>query len=121
MDIPLGVGAAIPAPPGSYSLANSSAVSYEDAYQFDYTIKNGTITTTLVGGSYTRTFLSGFRNGETATFDVLSYVGYVPANELVLANNGTYIKTETYSTGEVPPQVCTSSTHGYRLNQLITP
>lgn len=107
VDVPLGVVVATQA-------TSAAAGSYQEDYQFTYTINNGEITTTLVSGSYTRTYLSGFRAGLTSSFDVLNDVGYLSGNELLLMHNGTYVKTESYSDGVVRPQVCTSSTRGNR-------
>jgi hypothetical protein len=116
VDIVLGVGTFTPVPPGSsFTSTDSSASSWTEMHQFTYTVADGIITTQLVPGSYTQTFLTGPRAGQTASQDVLSnevYISNSGANYLSISD-GTSVETKTYSNGDVRPQVCTRSGRGF--------
>jgi hypothetical protein len=116
VQILLGVGTFTPVPPGTFSSTNSSASSWKSAHQFTYTISGGIILTTLVNGSYTQTFQSGPRTGQTATQDSLSNAAYISAdgNSYLAMSEGTQVETKTYSNGDVRPEVCTRTTRGFK-------
>jgi hypothetical protein len=114
----MGVSTYVPVPPGTFTAATSSASSWEVQYNFTYTV-SGTkiITMTLTPGSYLQTFLSGPRNGQTVTQDILDSYGYMTADGKTLSTirKGTELETRTFSNGDVRRHVCSRSGSGPRL------
>ena len=115
----MGVSNYVPVPPGTFTAGSSDASSWEVQYNFTYTVAAGTkiITMTLTPGSYLQTFLSGPRNGQTATQDVLSHYGYMTADGKTLStiSHGTEVETLTFSNADVRHHVCGRSASGPRL------
>jgi hypothetical protein len=63
-----------PVPPGTFTNTSSSASASNVSYQFTYTVAaSGIISLTLVPGSYTQTFVTGPRAGQTASLDILEW------------------------------------------------
>ena len=113
--VDLGVGTSVPVPPGTFTSTNSDVSSWTESHQFTYTVSGGIITTQLVSGTYTQSFISGPRAGQTATQNVLNNVAYISSNgaNYMSISNGTYVDTKTFSNGDVHPEVCTRSSRGF--------
>lgn len=63
----------------------------------------------MVPGSFTETFLTGPRAGQTATVDALPRVdGFISKDgkTLIVAHLAPVVETVTYSNGDVWPQIC---------------
>jgi hypothetical protein len=108
LQVLLGVDTSIPAPPGTYSSTNSNAGSFKNGWQFNYTVSGGIILMTLVSGSYSETYMTGPRAGQTATLDARNMAAYVSMNNnnVLAMTDETYVETKTYSNGDVRPSVC---------------
>jgi hypothetical protein len=88
--------------PPSASTANFS-------YSFTYTVSDGEWTSTMVPGSYTETFTSGPRNGQTGTVDAIPpVIGMIALDGKTLtgAHLDAVVETHTYSNGDVWPEIC---------------
>jgi hypothetical protein len=116
VQILLGVGTFAPVPPGTFSSTNSSASSWKSSHQFTYTVSGGIILTALVSGSYSQTFQSGPRAGQTAMQDVLSNAAYISMDgySYLSMSDATQVETKTYSNGDVRPEVCTRASRGFK-------
>lgn len=87
-----------------------SAGSADFKYSFTYTVDGqGGWTATMVPGSYSETFTSGPRNGQTATVDAIPpIVGMVSDNAktLIAAHTTPDVEIHSYSNGDVWPEIC---------------
>lgn len=87
-----------------------SAGSADFSLSFTYTVDdNGGWTATMVPGSYTQTFTSGPRTGQTDTVDAIPpIVGMISQDGKTLtgAHIAPTVETHTYSNGDVEPQIC---------------
>jgi hypothetical protein len=88
----------------------TSASSGNFSYSFNYTVDGaGGWKSTMVPGSYTETFVTGPRTGQTVTVDAIPPIlGMISQNGMTLtgAHLTTTIETHTYSNGDVEPQIC---------------
>jgi hypothetical protein len=96
--------------PNGYPHFPPSAHSAEFSFSFTYTLDgNGGLTATMVPGSYTETFTSGARTGQTATVDAIPPVtGMISLDgkTLTAAHLAPIVETRTYSNGDVWPEIC---------------
>jgi hypothetical protein len=87
-----------------------SADSADFTYSFTYTVDgNGGWTSTMVPNSYTETFTSGPRTGQTATVDAIPPISGMISGDgktLTGAHLTPAVETHTYSNGDVWPQIC---------------
>ncbi len=90
-----------------------SAGSGKFDFDFTYTVDgNGGWTATMVPGSYTETFLSGPRTGQTATVDAIPPITGAVSNDgktLIAAHTVETlqtVETRTFSNGDVWPELC---------------
>lgn len=113
------VGRPTPGPTGfpNFPPAASSA---DFSFSFTYTVnEDGSWTSSMVPGSYTETFLTGPRTGQTATVDAIPPVtGMVSEDRktLIAAHVTTAVETHTYSNGDVDPEICHRSRVFIKLN-----
>jgi hypothetical protein len=66
----------------------------------------------MVPGSYSETFTSGPRNGQTATVDAIPPVSGMISQDgktLTGAHLAPVVETHSYSNGDVEPEICTRS------------
>jgi hypothetical protein len=110
-----------PAPVGIPSFP-PAAGSAKFKYQFTYTVNgDGSWTATMVPGSYTETFVTGPRAGQTAMVNLPQVTGLISQDgkTLILVadptiappdpNAGAFVpqvETVIYSNGDVDPQIC---------------
>jgi hypothetical protein len=105
-----------PGPDGYPHFPPGAGSSYF-SYSFTYTVNgDGSWTATMVPGSYTETFVTGGRAGQTATLDSLPPVTGLISQDgktLILVvdplSGGAFVptvETVTYSNGDVWPQIC---------------
>jgi len=91
-----------------------SAGSSNFTFSFTYTVDgNGGWTSTMVPGSYTQTFLTGPRTGQTGTIDALPPTAgtiSLDGRMLISAEDTPAVEVHTYSNGDVDPQICHRST-----------
>ncbi len=87
-----------------------SAGSADFSFNFTYTVDgNGGWTSTMVPGSYTETFVTGPRTGQTATVDAIPPVTGMISEDgktLIAAHTTPVVETHTYSNGDVDPEIC---------------
>ena len=87
-----------------------SASSADFAFSFTYTVDgHGGWTATMVPGTYSETFTSGPRTGQTATVDAIPPVTGMISEDgktLTAAHLTPIVETHTYSNGDVDPQIC---------------
>jgi hypothetical protein len=115
------VGITVPPTPGpnGYPHFPPGAGSSNFSFSFTYTVNgDGSWTAMMVPGTYTETFLTGGRAGQTATIDAIPPVtGLISANAstLILVADPTdpitggfipTVETVSYSNGDVWPQIC---------------
>jgi hypothetical protein len=88
----------------------TSAGSGDFSFSFTYTVNgDGSWTSMMVPGSYTESFSTGPRTGQTATVDAIPpIVGMISQNGMTLtgAHLTPTVETHTYSNGDVEPQIC---------------
>jgi hypothetical protein len=63
----------------------------------------------MVPGSYTETFLTGPRAGQTSTIDAIPPIAGMISRDgetLIGAQVTTVVETHSYSNGDVEPQIC---------------
>jgi hypothetical protein len=98
-----------PQPPG-FPAFPPAAGSSDFSFSFTYTVDgSGGWVATMVPGSYTETFLTGPRTGQTATVDAIPPVTGMISNDgktLIAAHTTTSVETRTFSNGDVEPQIC---------------
>jgi hypothetical protein len=99
-----------PGPPPAVPAFPASAGGGNFSFSFTYTVDgNGGWMATMVPGSYSETYTSGPRNGQTATVDAIPPVtGMISqdAKTLVAAHLTPTVETKTYSNGDVWPEIC---------------
>jgi len=106
------VGIAVrPTPgPNGYPHFPPSAGSADFQFSFTYTVNgDGSFTSAMVPGSYTETFVTGPRTGQTATVDAIPpQMGLISKDgkTLVLAHLEPAVEVHSYSNGDVWPEVC---------------
>jgi hypothetical protein len=96
--------------PGGYPHFPPAAGASDFSLSFTYTVAaDGSWTATMVPGSFTETFTSGPRTGQTATVDAIPpVVGMISQDgkTLIAAHTDAIVETTTYSNGDVWPQIC---------------
>ena len=96
--------------PGGFPHFAPSAGSVEYSFSFTYTVNaDGTWTSTMVPGSFSETFLTGGRTGQTATVDAVPPVtGMMSADgkTLIDMQTTTTVETHRYSNGDVDQRIC---------------
>jgi hypothetical protein len=99
-----------PGPPPAIPAFPASAGSADFSFSFTYTVDgSGGWTATMVPGSYTETFTSGPRTGQTVTVDAIPPVtGLISLDgkTLIAAHTAPTVETRTYSNGDVWPEIC---------------
>jgi hypothetical protein len=87
-----------------------AAGSADFSFSFTYTVDgNGGWTATMVPGSYTETFITGPRAGQTATVDAIPPVTGMISQDgktLIAAHVAPAVETRTFSNGDVDPEIC---------------
>ncbi len=87
-----------------------SASAADFSFSFTYTVnEDGSWTSAMVPGTYTETYTSGPRTGQTATVDAIPPVtGMISQDHktLVAAHVTPTVEVHTYSNGDVDPQIC---------------
>jgi hypothetical protein len=87
-----------------------SAGGADFQFSFTYTVNaDGSWTSQMVPGSYSETFTSGPRTGQTATVDAIPPVtGMISedGNTLIAAHLTPTVETHSYSNGDVHPEIC---------------
>jgi hypothetical protein len=87
-----------------------SAGTADFSFSFTYTVDgDGGWTSTMVPGSYTQTFLTGPRAGQTSTVDAIPPISGMISQEgksLIAAHTTTDVEVHTYSNGDVWPEIC---------------
>jgi hypothetical protein len=96
--------------PNGYPHFPPSAGSGDFQFDFTYTVDgNGGWTANMVPGSYTESFATGPRTGQTATLDLMPPVtGSISENgkTLIAAHTSPMVETRTFSNGDVWPEIC---------------
>lgn len=114
------VGRPTPGPAPTFPRFPPSASGSEFSFKFTYTVdRDGGWTAQMVPGSYTSTFTSGPRTGQTATVDAIPPIAGMTSNEnktLIAAHTAPTVETHTYSNGDVWPQICNRSRVFIELN-----
>ena len=99
-----------PTPSGPFPSFPPDAGSDSFSYNFTYTVNaDGSWTSAMVAGSFTGTFLTGPRTGQTYSIDQIPPInGLIEEDGLTLigAHLTTAVETVTYSNGNVWPRVC---------------
>jgi hypothetical protein len=87
-----------------------AAGSADFSFSFTYTVDgDGGWTATMVPGSYTETFITGPRAGQTATVDAIPPVTGMISQDgktLIAAHVAPAVETRTFSNGDVDPEIC---------------
>ena len=87
-----------------------SAGSGDFSFDFTYTVDgNGGWTATMVPGSYTESFATGPRAGQTAPVDAIPPVTgsiSLDGKTLIAAHTAPAVETRTFSNGDVWPEIC---------------
>ena len=106
--------------PGGFPHFPPSAGSADFQFSFTYTVDgSGGWTSTMVPGSYSETFLTGPRTGQTATVDAIPPVAGMISQDgktLIAAHTTTTVETHSYSNGDVDPEICHRSRVFIRLS-----
>jgi hypothetical protein len=88
----------------------ASAGSEDFSFLFTYTVDGaGGWTATMVPGSYTQTFVTGPRTGQTSTVDAIPPVTGMISQDgqtLIAAQTSPVVETHTFSNGDIYPQIC---------------
>jgi hypothetical protein len=96
--------------PGGYPSFPPAASSADFAFSFTYTVgSDGSWTGAMVPGSYTETFLTGPRTGQTSNVDAIPPIAGMISRDgetLIGAQVTTVVETHSYSNGDVEPQIC---------------
>jgi hypothetical protein len=110
--------------PTGYPHFPPSASSGDFSFQFTYTVNgDGSWTATMVPGTYTETFATGPRTGQTATVDAIPPVTGVISQDgktLIAAHLAPSVETRTFfdangNPGDVWPEVCHRSREFIKL------
>jgi hypothetical protein len=98
------VGFTAPPTPSFPPAGESSNFQFSFTYAFNL---DGSFTANLTG-TFSGTFLTGPRSGQTYTIDVLQLVGYPSKGSatLTLASQTPIVETITYSDGTAIPRIC---------------
>jgi len=87
-----------------------AASSADFSFNFTYVVHaDGSWTATMVPGSFTETFTTGPRTGQTATVDAIPPVSGMISEDgktLIAAHLTPTVETRTYSNGDVDPEIC---------------
>jgi hypothetical protein len=87
-----------------------SAGSADFQFNFTYVVNgDGSWSSTMVSGSYTETFTTGPRTGQTATVDAIPPVSGMISQDgktLIAAHLAPAVETHTFSNGDVWPEIC---------------
>jgi hypothetical protein len=96
--------------PGGFPHFPPAAGSSDFSFSFTYTVNaEGSWTTAMVPGSYSETYLTGPRTGQTATVDAIPPVTGMISQDgktLIAAHLTPMVETFTYSNGDVEPRIC---------------
>jgi len=99
--------------PGGYPHFPPAAGSADFSFSFTYVVNpDRSWTGTMVPGSYSETFLTGPRTGETANVDAIPPITGLISQDgktLIGAQTTTTVETHSYSNGDVEPQICDRS------------
>jgi hypothetical protein len=97
-----------PAPAFPHFPAAGGSSSF--GFSFTYTVNgDGSFSTAMVPNSYSESFLTGPRTGQTATVDAIPpFTGLISQDgkTLIVAHTTTAVETVTYSNGDVWPTIC---------------
>jgi hypothetical protein len=87
-----------------------SAGGGDFSFSFTYVVNpDGTWTSTMVPNSYSESFSSGPRTGQTAIVDAIPPVSGMVSQDgstLIAAHLAPVVETHTYSNGDVVPEIC---------------
>ena len=87
-----------------------AASSADFSFSFTYTVNgDGSWTSAMVPGSFTETFLTGPRAGQTATVDAIPPVTGMVSQDgktLIAAHLTPVVETRSFSNGDVHPEIC---------------
>jgi len=117
------VSITVPPTPGptGYPAFPPSASSHNFTYNFTYAVNSdGSWTSDMVPGTFSGTFVSGPRTGQTFTVDLIpTFSGLSATNGLTLtaAHLTPTVETDTFSNGDVWPKIC----HRSRVFVFIKP
>jgi hypothetical protein len=102
--------------PGGFPHFPPAASGADFGFSFTYTVSaDGSWTSTMVPGSYSETFTSGPRTGQTATVDAIPPVMGMVSQDgktLIAAHVAPVVETHTYfngpsnTAGDVDPEIC---------------
>jgi hypothetical protein len=96
--------------PNGYPHFPPAAGSSDFGFSFTYTVDgHGGWTSTMVPGTYTETFTSGPRTGQTATVDAIPPIAGMISEDgktLTGAHLSPIVQTRSYSNGDVEPEIC---------------
>jgi hypothetical protein len=96
--------------PGGFPHFPPSAGGADFKFDFTYTVNaDGSWTSQMVPSSYSETFTSGPRTGQTATVDAIPPVSGMISRDgetLIAAHLTPIVETHTYSNGDVHPEIC---------------
>jgi hypothetical protein len=99
-----------PGPFPAYPHFPASAGSSNFSYSVTYTVNgDGSWSSKMVPGSFSETFLTGPRAGQTATVDGIPQIDGLISQDgktLTAAHLTTAVETMTYSNGDVWPEIC---------------
>jgi hypothetical protein len=106
--------------PNGYPHSPPSAGSSDFSFSFTYTVDGkGGWTTAMAPGSYTETFITGPRTGQTVTVDAIPpVVGMISKDgkTLIAAHVMPIVEVHTFSNGDVEPMICHRSRVFISLN-----
>lgn len=106
--------------PGGFPHFVPAASSSNFSASFTYTVDGkGLWTATMVPGTYTETYVSGPRRGQTATADAIPpFSGMISQDGKTLteAHTTPTVETHSYSNGDVVPEICHRSRILIRLS-----
>jgi hypothetical protein len=96
--------------PGGFPHFPPAAGSSDFSFSFTYTVDgDGGWTATMVPGSYAENHVTGPRTGQTSTVDAIPpVVGMISQDgqTLIAAHTAPVVETQSYSNGDVEPQIC---------------
>ena len=96
--------------PGGFPHFPPSASTGNFSYNFTYPGDgNGGFVATMVPGSYSETFVTGPRTGQTATVDAIPPLAGMISQDgktLIASHLTTTVETRSYSNGDVDPEIC---------------
>jgi hypothetical protein len=96
--------------PGGYPNFPPSASGGDFSFSFTYTVNpDGSWDSAMVPGSYSETFTSGPRTGQTATVDAIPPVHGMVSQDgktLIAAHLDPVVETRVFSNGDAYPEIC---------------